>query len=77
MCPGLLIVLCVCRRDPDAWTFKDGRPCYVKSAPVPADAELSALLVEACRGQLGQRRVVEGLDATADSFYSSQVGGIV
>lgn len=61
-----------CRRDPDAWTFDDGRPHYTVSAPVPADPQLVQLLVAACTEHGGADSVVEGLDATADSFYSSQ-----
>jgi hypothetical protein len=61
------------RRDPDAWTFNDGRPYYTQTAPVPADPDLSALLVGCCTELVGRERVQEGLNATADSFYSSQV----
>jgi uridine phosphorylase len=39
---------------------------------VPADPQLVQLLVEACKQHGGADGVVEGLDATADSFYSSQ-----
>ena len=60
------------RRDPDAWTLGDGRPRYVASAPVAADVQLVSLLVEACHETVGPQHTVRGLDATADSFYSSQ-----
>ncbi|WIA16113.1 hypothetical protein OEZ85_012832 [Tetradesmus obliquus] len=66
--PGAVCV----RRDPDAWTFDDGRPHYTVSAPVPADPQLVQLLVAACTEHGGADSVVQGLDATADSFYSSQ-----
>jgi len=65
------------RRDPDAWTLNDGTPPYATSLPVLPDAELSAALAAEGARQLGPQHVVEGLNATADSFYSSQgrVGG--
>jgi uridine phosphorylase len=50
-----------------------GRKPYAMSLPVPANEQLAALLaVEAAR-VVGTDRVVEGLNASADSFYSSQV----
>ncbi len=64
--------VCV-RRDPDAYTRADGRPHYIVSAPVRPDEELSALVVAAAREAAGGSAVLEGLNATADSFYSSQV----
>lgn len=60
------------RRDPDAWTFEDDRPHYTTSAPVPADPQLRDLLVAAAAQQVGPEGVIQGLNATADSFYSSQ-----
>lgn len=66
--PGAVCI----RRDPDAWTHGDGRPRYTVSAPVAADPVLRQLLVEACEQQVGAEGVVQGLNATADSFYSSQ-----
>lgn len=45
------------------------------SLPVPADPELSTLLVAEAAALVGPGRVVEGLNASADSFYSSQVRG--
>eukprot|EP00879_Flechtneria_rotunda_P020628 GHRR01021707.1.p1 GENE.GHRR01021707.1~~GHRR01021707.1.p1 ORF type:complete len:312 (+),score=96.98 GHRR01021707.1:257-1192(+) len=63
--------ICI-RRDPDAWTYRDGRPHYTVSAPVPADTQLAQLVVEAATEQVGVQAVVQGLNATADSFYSSQ-----
>lgn len=61
-----------CRRDPDAWTHGDGRPQYAVSSPVPANPQLVRLLADACAQQVGAELVVQGLNATADSFYSSQ-----
>ncbi|KAG1672222.1 hypothetical protein FOA52_002923 [Chlamydomonas sp. UWO 241] len=60
------------RRNPDAWTLGNGTPPYTSSLPVMADAQLSAALVDEAVKELGQQHVVEGLNATADSFYSSQ-----
>ncbi|KAF8055740.1 purine nucleoside phosphorylase [Scenedesmus sp. PABB004] len=66
--PGAVCI----RRDPDAWTLGDGRPAYAVSAPVAADPQLAALLVAAATERVGPAAVVAGLNATADSFYSSQ-----
>ena len=46
---------------------------YMVSLPVPADGELAALLTAEATAVVGPGRVVQGLNASADSFYSSQV----
>lgn len=51
----------------------EGVKPYRLCLPVPADAELSALLVHEAAAAVGSGRVVQGLNASADSFYSSQV----
>ena len=61
------------RREPDYWTAGNGHQPYVCSLPVPADPQLSAILVAQAAALVGGDRVVEGLNASADSFYSSQV----
>lgn len=66
--PGAVCV----RRDPDAWTHADGRAHYTVSSPVPASPQLVQQLLAACSDQVGPDLVVQGLNATADSFYSSQ-----
>ncbi|KAJ3055990.1 hypothetical protein HK097_008479 [Rhizophlyctis rosea] len=53
-----------------AW--ESGKPPYRISGVCPADAELSEVLLDRLRSQLGESRVHAGLNATADSFYSSQ-----
>ncbi len=68
-----------CRRDPDAWGRQGtkGRaagPHYAASQPVGADAGLAHVLVEEAEALVGAGHVVQGLNASADSFYSSQVG---
>jgi len=66
------------RRDPDAWTLPraaGGRTRtqpYATTLPVAPDPQLASLLVEEAAKQVGADRVVEGLNASADSFYSSQ-----
>ena len=45
---------------------------YLIFRPQPADAQLSAALVSELSAEIGAERVVEGLNASADSFYSSQ-----
>ncbi|KAG2439128.1 hypothetical protein HXX76_004495 [Chlamydomonas incerta] len=45
---------------------------YMVSLPVPADDELAALLTAEATAVVGAGRVVQGLNASADSFYSSQ-----
>merc|ERR1711879_653253 len=42
------------------------------SKPVPANKELSGLVRQRLAAKIGEARVVVGLNATADSFYSSQ-----
>lgn len=49
-------------------------PTYTFSRTVPADADLSALLCEEAGLRVGASNLVLGLNASADSFYSSQVG---
>ncbi len=65
---------CLRRRDPDAFTLGSGAKPYAFSLPVPADPVLSHLLKRQLAARLGEDGVVEGMNATADSFYSSQVG---
>ena len=61
-------------RNPDA--FAPGAiaeaPEYWLSLPVPAHAELSMLLTESLREEVGEGSVIGGMNATCDSFYSSQ-----
>jgi hypothetical protein len=45
--------------------------CYLYKV-VSADSTLSAHLVEHLRREAGAESVVEGVNVTADSFYSSQ-----
>lgn len=57
--------------------FAEGAPPkgtepYLISPPCPADAELTAAVSRELKEELGAESVVEGLNATADSFYSSQ-----
>eukprot|EP00743_Colponemidia_sp_Colp-15_P001474 GILK01001613.1.p1 GENE.GILK01001613.1~~GILK01001613.1.p1 ORF type:complete len:300 (-),score=40.60 GILK01001613.1:193-1053(-) len=60
-------------RNFDAFLTKDGDlPPYTFSQPVLPDKELSALLASSCHEEIGDSHVFEGLNATADSFYSSQ-----
>ncbi|GIL80023.1 hypothetical protein Vretimale_12853 [Volvox reticuliferus] len=49
-----------------------GRKPYVTSLPVTANQQLAALLAAEAARVVGPDRVVEGLNASADSFYSSQ-----
>lgn len=60
------------RRNPDAFAEGASEDPYVVSKPVAADKELSALVHERLAAKIGEARVVAGLNATADSFYSSQ-----
>lgn len=75
----LLVKVCLpaCRRDPDAFTLGNGAKPYIFSLPVPADPVLSSLLKRQLAARLGDDGVREGLNATADSFYSSQVGQVL
>ncbi|KAG2494589.1 hypothetical protein HYH03_007355 [Edaphochlamys debaryana] len=49
-----------------------GRRPYSVSLPVRSDPYLASILVEAAAAVVGPGRVVQGLTASADSFYSSQ-----
>jgi len=63
-----------CRRNPDAWTAPDaGHGRYAVTLPVQPDPTLCALVLEEIEKEVGPDRVVQGLNASADSFYSSQV----
>ncbi|KAJ3043152.1 hypothetical protein HDV00_005768 [Rhizophlyctis rosea] len=53
-----------------AWETNDAP--YRISKICPADRDLSEALLERLRYHLGETRVHSGLNATADSFYSSQ-----
>jgi len=69
--PGAYLI----RRNPDAFSpegLASGLPPYTFSQPIPSDSVLSlALQLEAAR-LMGAEGVCCGLNATADSFYSSQ-----
>ena len=62
-----------CRRDPDAFAPGSQQPPYILTQPIAADAQLSRLLFEQCVAAVGSDKAQQGLNATADSFYSSQV----
>lgn len=64
--------VCV-RRDPDAFNSdrSDETP-YSVTKPIAADSELTAALQQAASELVGESNVVLGLNASADSFYSSQ-----
>ncbi|KAG2498251.1 hypothetical protein HYH03_004001 [Edaphochlamys debaryana] len=49
-----------------------GRRPYAVSLPVRSDPGLASILVEEAAAVVGPGRVVQGLNASADSFYSSQ-----
>lgn len=63
-------------RNPDAFhstSVHDPVPDpYTLHKIVPADHTVSALLIKELCGALGSDHVVEGVNVTADSFYSSQ-----
>jgi len=65
-------------RDPDAFDGgEDGeRPAYRIAKPVPADAQLSQLILDNLRAKFKElhddEMVLPGMNASADSFYSSQ-----
>ena len=59
-------------RNPDAFAPGAAAPEYWLSLPVLAHAELSLLLTESLREGVGEGSVVGGMNATCDSFYSSQ-----
>lgn len=69
------------RRNPDAWSDAlpgNGHPGpapYTFTQPVHADPELVRSLAAEAGQIMGPANVVRGLNATADSFYSSQVCG--
>eukprot|EP01094_Clydonella_sp_ATCC50884_P004396 TRINITY_DN13420_c0_g1_i1.p1 TRINITY_DN13420_c0_g1~~TRINITY_DN13420_c0_g1_i1.p1 ORF type:complete len:342 (+),score=100.94 TRINITY_DN13420_c0_g1_i1:49-1074(+) len=62
------------QRNPDAFgEDAHGEVAYRISRPVPADGALSALIHDnMCKALGDPSRVVAGMNATADSFYSSQ-----
>ncbi len=63
------------RRDPDAFSPEGeacGLPPYRFSRPIPSDPLLSQALQQEAARRLGAENVCSGLNATADSFYSSQ-----
>ncbi|GAX77180.1 hypothetical protein CEUSTIGMA_g4626.t1 [Chlamydomonas eustigma] len=68
------------RRNPDAWSDLSTAsmlPAYMFTLPVQADPHIVRLLAEEASSTMGASNVISGLNATADSFYSSQgrVGG--
>jgi len=74
----LLILLLQVLRNPDAFAPGGGgggsnSKAYWISAPVPAHRGLSALLTAKLAEAVGEESVVQGMNATCDSFYSSQV----
>ncbi|PRW58451.1 uridine phosphorylase [Chlorella sorokiniana] len=69
--PGAILI----RRDPDAFSPEGeacGLPPYRFSRPIPSDPLLSQALQQEAARRLGAENVCSGLNATADSFYSSQ-----
>jgi len=72
-------------RDPDAFgaplakssngsnAFEEPTAAYRVSRPVLPDASLSAAVLASLQAELPATGAVAGLNATADSFYSSQV----
>ncbi|KAL4859498.1 Purine nucleoside phosphorylase DeoD-type [Chlorella vulgaris] len=69
--PGAMLI----RRNPDAFGLEgeqSGVPPYTFSRPIPSDAALSQALQHEAALLLGPEGVCCGLNATADSFYSSQ-----
>ncbi len=63
----------VCRRDPDAFVAGSHLQPYQLTQPIRPDAALSSLLHEHCAAAVGSGKALQGLNVTADSFYSSQV----
>lgn len=61
-------------RDPDAFDVdqQEKIPCYRMSKPIKPDTELSSKLVDCLNETVTSGQVLEGMNATADSFYSSQ-----
>lgn len=62
-----------CRRDPDAFAPGSQLQPYHFTQAIKPDAELSSLLHKQCAAALGKEKALQGLNITADSFYSSQV----
>lgn len=60
------------RRDPDAFIPGSHQQPYQFTQPIKPDAALSTLLHEQCAVALGRDKALQGLNVTADSFYSSQ-----
>ena len=61
------------RRNPDAWTKpNENIPRYNFAFRVPASSNLHQLYCEKLRQNIKEHPVVETLNATCDSFYSSQ-----
>ncbi|KAI9205002.1 nucleoside phosphorylase domain-containing protein [Polychytrium aggregatum] len=60
------------QRDVDAFSGAQADVPYRISKPVPADPLLSQLVANSMRKRIGSQNVVECMNATADSFYSSQ-----
>ncbi|GMH36897.1 hypothetical protein BSKO_04770 [Bryopsis sp. KO-2023] len=64
--------ICI-RRNPDAFSNSNGScPPYTLCHPALPDERLTKLLIEEGQRQFGEDAVVECLNASADSFYSSQ-----
>lgn len=53
--------------------FEESPAAYRISRPVLPDASLSAAVLASLQAELPSTGAVAGLNATADSFYSSQV----
>lgn len=62
------------RRDSDAWFDNvDGQKrYYALSKPIPADPAVCDLLISNLKKHVNGGKIEPGLNATADSFYSSQ-----
>lgn len=60
------------RRDPDAFAPGSQLQPYHFTQAIKPDAELSSLLHGQCAAALGEEKALQGLNITADSFYSSQ-----
>lgn len=63
--------VCV-RRDPDAFVLGSQVQPYQLTQPIRPDAALSSLLHQQCAAAVGSGKALQGLNVTADSFYSSQ-----
>jgi len=66
--PGSVAV----RRNYDAFAGEADQPPYLISQPVTPDAALAASVRAQLTAALGEEKVVEGLNLSCDSFYSSQ-----